>query len=214
MLLISYGKQLYAGKRYLIVLDDLWDTATWDELTRPFPDVEKGSRIIFTTREKRVALHGKRNALILLSMTAKTRRKLELLEKGHLEKRFALMNCGCFEKEELCELEFEIFGSFIFKNEEEVMKGFSEYLKFNLWVESFWRAEGLVEQTEMVEESWDFSTERYWIKLDFLNELESLWFPLTFDALSTIARLPKLEELSLLYPMIQEEEWNMGRRHL
>ncbi|MCD9645456.1 hypothetical protein HAX54_034402 [Datura stramonium] len=98
-----------------------------------------------------------------------------------------------------------------------------------------------------LKESWDFSTERYWFpKLDFLNELESLWvnfigsnsndnepsvgtnrlwdfhlpsslkklslwqFPLTFDALSTIARLPKLEELSLLYPMIQEEEWNMG----
>ncbi|KAG5606748.1 hypothetical protein H5410_028240 [Solanum commersonii] len=51
-------KQLY-GKRYLIVFDDLWDTTTWDELTRPFPEVEKGSRIIFTTREKKVALHGK-----------------------------------------------------------------------------------------------------------------------------------------------------------
>ncbi|WMV30645.1 hypothetical protein MTR67_024030 [Solanum verrucosum] len=51
-------KQLY-GKRYLIVFADLWDTATWDELTRPFPEVEKGSRIIFTTRENKVTLHGK-----------------------------------------------------------------------------------------------------------------------------------------------------------
>ncbi|WMV40794.1 hypothetical protein MTR67_034179 [Solanum verrucosum] len=41
-------KQLY-GKRYLIVLDDAWDTTTWDELTRPFPGIEKGSRIILTT---------------------------------------------------------------------------------------------------------------------------------------------------------------------
>ncbi|XP_015078202.1 putative late blight resistance protein homolog R1A-3 [Solanum pennellii] len=51
-------KQLY-GKRYLIVLDDVWDTTTWDELTRPFPEAKKGSRIILTTREKEVALHGK-----------------------------------------------------------------------------------------------------------------------------------------------------------
>ncbi|KAF3632156.1 hypothetical protein BC332_14718 [Capsicum chinense] len=53
-------KQLY-GKRYLIVLDDMRDTATWDDLTRPFPEVEKGSRIILTTRQKEVAFHGKCN---------------------------------------------------------------------------------------------------------------------------------------------------------
>ncbi|KAL3364999.1 hypothetical protein AABB24_010249 [Solanum stoloniferum] len=41
-------KQLL-GKRYLIVLDDVWDTTTWDELTRPFPNGMKGSRIILTT---------------------------------------------------------------------------------------------------------------------------------------------------------------------
>ncbi|KAF3626136.1 putative lysine-specific demethylase JMJ14-like [Capsicum annuum] len=51
-------KQLF-GKRYLIVLDDVWDTTTWDELSRPFPKVEKGSRIILTTREKKVAFHGR-----------------------------------------------------------------------------------------------------------------------------------------------------------
>ncbi|KAM3376405.1 hypothetical protein P3S68_015120 [Capsicum galapagoense] len=48
--------QLY-GKRYLIVLDDVWDTTTWDDLTRPFPEVVKGSRIILTTRQKEVAFH-------------------------------------------------------------------------------------------------------------------------------------------------------------
>ncbi|PHU13500.1 hypothetical protein BC332_14705 [Capsicum chinense] len=39
----------------------------------------------------------------------------------------------------------------------------------------------------------------------------SLWnFPLTFDSLSTIARLPNLEVLGLMRTVIQEEEWNMG----
>ncbi|PHT29719.1 hypothetical protein CQW23_30695 [Capsicum baccatum] len=50
-------KQLYA-KRYLIVLDDVWDTTTWDDLTRAFPEAEKGSRIILTTQQKDVAFHG------------------------------------------------------------------------------------------------------------------------------------------------------------
>ncbi|PHT29028.1 hypothetical protein CQW23_31371 [Capsicum baccatum] len=73
-------KQLYR-KRYLIVLDDVRDTATWDDLTRPFPEVEKGSRIILTTRQKEVAFHGKCNTdprnLRLLS----PEESWELLEK-------------------------------------------------------------------------------------------------------------------------------------
>ncbi|PHU18188.1 hypothetical protein BC332_13883 [Capsicum chinense] len=52
-------RQLF-GKRYLIVLYDLWDTATWDELTRPFPtEFQTGSRVILTSRKKEVVLHGK-----------------------------------------------------------------------------------------------------------------------------------------------------------
>ncbi|PHT61715.1 hypothetical protein T459_34437 [Capsicum annuum] len=38
-----------------------------------------------------------------------------------------------------------------------------------------------------------------------------LWnFPLTSDSLSTIARLPNLEELFLSSTIMQKEEWNMG----
>ncbi|PHU17074.1 hypothetical protein BC332_12769 [Capsicum chinense] len=40
-------RRQFFGRRYLIVLDDLWDTAMWDELTRPFPtEFQKGSRVI------------------------------------------------------------------------------------------------------------------------------------------------------------------------
>ncbi|KAK4717546.1 hypothetical protein R3W88_015884 [Solanum pinnatisectum] len=73
-------KQLY-GKRYLIVLDDVWDTNTWDELTRPFPDSMKGSRIIFTTREKEVALHGKLYTDPLNLRLLRSEESWELLEK-------------------------------------------------------------------------------------------------------------------------------------
>lgn len=33
-------KQLFVN-RYLIFLYDFWDTATWNELTRPFPEFQK-----------------------------------------------------------------------------------------------------------------------------------------------------------------------------
>nr|XP_016463415.1 PREDICTED: putative late blight resistance protein homolog R1B-23 isoform X2 [Nicotiana tabacum]XP_016463417.1 PREDICTED: putative late blight resistance protein homolog R1B-23 isoform X2 [Nicotiana tabacum]XP_016463418.1 PREDICTED: putative late blight resistance protein homolog R1B-23 isoform X2 [Nicotiana tabacum]XP_016463419.1 PREDICTED: putative late blight resistance protein homolog R1B-23 isoform X2 [Nicotiana tabacum]XP_016463420.1 PREDICTED: putative late blight resistance protein h len=69
------------GKRYLIVLDDLWDTAAWDELTRPFPEVEKGSRIILTTREKKVAVHAQRHSVPLDIRLLILEESWELLEK-------------------------------------------------------------------------------------------------------------------------------------
>ncbi|KAL1556174.1 putative late blight resistance protein R1B-14 [Salvia divinorum] len=43
------------GRRYLIVMDDLWDTNVWDVLRMMFPDDLNGSRIIVTTRELKVA---------------------------------------------------------------------------------------------------------------------------------------------------------------
>ncbi|XP_075090061.1 putative late blight resistance protein homolog R1A-3 [Nicotiana tabacum] len=69
------------GKRYLIVLDDLWDTAAWEDLTRPFPEVEKGSRIILTTREKKVAMHAQRHSVPLDIRLLKLEESWELLEK-------------------------------------------------------------------------------------------------------------------------------------
>ncbi|CAN4102005.1 unnamed protein product [Withania somnifera] len=73
-------KQLF-GKRYLIVLDDLWDIEAWNELTRPFPKVEKGSRIILTTRQKEVTLHGKHNTDPLNLRLLRSEESWELLEK-------------------------------------------------------------------------------------------------------------------------------------
>ncbi|KAK4427075.1 putative late blight resistance proteinR1A-4 [Sesamum alatum] len=54
----QYAEYLYRclrGRRYLIVLDDVWGQHTWDELRRYFPDDTNGSRILLTTRIEAVA---------------------------------------------------------------------------------------------------------------------------------------------------------------
>ncbi|XBI77476.1 hypothetical protein VPH35_070566 [Triticum aestivum] len=44
------------GKRYLIVVDDLWDTSAWDVINQLLPKCIQGSRIITTTQIEDVAL--------------------------------------------------------------------------------------------------------------------------------------------------------------
>ncbi|KAH7833799.1 hypothetical protein Vadar_009798 [Vaccinium darrowii] len=43
------------GRRYLVVLDDVWDVNAWPSLMRAFPNENNGSRVIMTTRKKVVA---------------------------------------------------------------------------------------------------------------------------------------------------------------
>ncbi|PHT48992.1 hypothetical protein CQW23_13200 [Capsicum baccatum] len=88
-------RQLF-GKRYLIVLDDLWDTATWDELTRPLyaipSEFQKGSRVSLTSQKKEVALHGKCHSDPLDLRLLRPEESWELFEKRCSEKNVALMN--------------------------------------------------------------------------------------------------------------------------
>ncbi|KAA8532444.1 hypothetical protein F0562_032477 [Nyssa sinensis] len=54
------GEQLYkglSGRRYLIVIDDIWHSQIWIDLKKYFPDNRNGSRIIFTSRITDMALH-------------------------------------------------------------------------------------------------------------------------------------------------------------
>ncbi|KAH0737309.1 hypothetical protein KY290_036014 [Solanum tuberosum] len=59
----------------------MWDTATLDELTRPFPKLLKGSRVILTSRKKEVALHGKCHSDPLYLRLLRLEESWELLEK-------------------------------------------------------------------------------------------------------------------------------------
>ncbi|PIN19089.1 Apoptotic ATPase [Handroanthus impetiginosus] len=45
------------GKRYLVVLDDVWSIEIWDALKIAFPDDKNGSKIVITTRSEYVARH-------------------------------------------------------------------------------------------------------------------------------------------------------------
>jgi hypothetical protein len=45
------------GKRYLVVMDNIWRTEVWDKVRSAFPDNFNGSRILITSRIKEVALH-------------------------------------------------------------------------------------------------------------------------------------------------------------
>ncbi|KAH0755380.1 hypothetical protein KY290_025650 [Solanum tuberosum] len=140
-------KQLF-GKRYLIVLDDMWDTETFDELTRPFPELQKGSRVILTSRKKVVALHGKCHSDPLYLRLLISEESWDLLEKKVFGEEFCpdeLKDVGkkiarkCdglplvldliggvisrMEKKEALWLEvLNNLSSYIYKDEEEVVK--------------------------------------------------------------------------------------------
>ncbi|XP_058112983.1 disease resistance protein RPH8A-like [Magnolia sinica] len=51
-------KQLYEnleGKKYLVVIDDIWTRDAWNGLVSAFPDTQKGSRVLLTTRNEEIA---------------------------------------------------------------------------------------------------------------------------------------------------------------
>ncbi|KAL8544395.1 hypothetical protein ACS0TY_004801 [Phlomoides rotata] len=45
------------GRKYLIVVDDIWSTKAWDDVRNIFPDDKNGSRVLLTTRLSDVATY-------------------------------------------------------------------------------------------------------------------------------------------------------------
>ncbi|KAH6807044.1 hypothetical protein C2S51_028152 [Perilla frutescens var. frutescens] len=50
-----YLHQNLMGRRYLIVMDDVWDTQIWDSISIFFPQNDNGSRVLLTSRLSHVA---------------------------------------------------------------------------------------------------------------------------------------------------------------
>ncbi|CAM8941844.1 unnamed protein product [Rhodiola kirilowii] len=51
----AYLRIWLSGRRFLVVIDDVWEREAWESLERAFPDDNKSSRVIITTRNQHVA---------------------------------------------------------------------------------------------------------------------------------------------------------------
>ncbi|XP_016463533.1 putative late blight resistance protein homolog R1B-16 [Nicotiana tabacum] len=86
------------GKRYLIVVDDVWSSNAWDDIKRPFPDDNKGSRIILTTRLESIATY---------AMIDSSPHHLRLFTE---EESWMLMKEKVFKEDNYCPQELEDIG--------------------------------------------------------------------------------------------------------
>ncbi|KAH0671117.1 hypothetical protein KY289_025610 [Solanum tuberosum] len=57
--LVDMLRKTLLTRRYLILVDDVWDNSAWDDLRGCFPDVNNRSRIILTTRHHEVAKYAR-----------------------------------------------------------------------------------------------------------------------------------------------------------
>ncbi|KZV24874.1 hypothetical protein F511_14757 [Dorcoceras hygrometricum] len=100
------GLRLYKilfGRRYLIVMDDMWSIEVWHAIKRFFPDSDNGCRILVTTRLSNVAD----------DFHSCTPHRLPLLDEVQSWSLF----CGkVFGKSESCPLELEEIGKTIVRN--------------------------------------------------------------------------------------------------
>ncbi|KZV15989.1 hypothetical protein F511_14355 [Dorcoceras hygrometricum] len=100
------GLRLYKilfGRRYLIVMDDMWSIEVWNAIKRFFPDNDDGCRILVTTRLSNVAD----------DFHSCTPHRLPLLDEVQ---SWSLFRDKVFGKSESCPLELEEIGKTIVRN--------------------------------------------------------------------------------------------------
>ncbi|KAL7099055.1 hypothetical protein ACP275_09G058400 [Erythranthe tilingii] len=95
-------KSLY-GRRYLIVMDDIWSVEVWDKVQIFFPDNGQGSRVMITTRLSN----------IVLQLIGSHGLVMNILDD---DKSWDLLCGSIFGKEEDCPVELEEIGKKIAKS--------------------------------------------------------------------------------------------------
>ncbi|EYU21848.1 hypothetical protein MIMGU_mgv1a023991mg [Erythranthe guttata] len=91
------------GRRYLIVMDDIWSIEVWDRVQIFFPDNGQGSRVMITTRLSNV----------VFQLIGSHGLVMDFLNEY---KSWELLRKSIFEKKEDCPFELEEIGKKIAKN--------------------------------------------------------------------------------------------------
>ncbi|WMV60300.1 hypothetical protein MTR67_053685 [Solanum verrucosum] len=86
------------GRRYLVVIDDIWTTEAWDDIKLCLPDCINGSRILLTTRNVEVAEY---------ASSGKPPHHMRLM---NFDESWNLLHKMIFEKEGFYSPEFENIG--------------------------------------------------------------------------------------------------------
>ncbi|KAK1678219.1 hypothetical protein QYE76_039067 [Lolium multiflorum] len=126
------GKEIHdylSKKRFLVVLDDVWETDTWEQINKTvkaFPDVANGSRVLLTTRKQDVANHIQMPTHVHPLKKLDEKKSWELFSSKALPSYNRFLLCDVDEFEELgkklarkCNglpLALAVFGGYLSKN--------------------------------------------------------------------------------------------------
>ncbi|KAI3463643.1 hypothetical protein Pfo_020306, partial [Paulownia fortunei] len=103
-LLIERVYKMLKGRRYLIVLDDMWHGEAWVNVRRAFPDDYNGSRVILTTRLSEVAAYVDPSSPL---------HRMQFLNE---DQSWTLLRQKVFAKEERCPPKLKKIGKLIARN--------------------------------------------------------------------------------------------------
>ncbi|EYU39515.1 hypothetical protein MIMGU_mgv1a023519mg [Erythranthe guttata] len=90
--------KILKGRKYLIVMDDMWSTKVWDDVRRIFPDDDNGSRVVLTTRLLDVAAYADSSSPL---------HEIRLMD---IDQSWDLLQSKAFAPGERCPYELEHIG--------------------------------------------------------------------------------------------------------